>query len=85
MGVSPRGFRITQLHHTTDYGSYRWTVDTPEDLEFMRQIYGHFDGRDDFLWEEILELVHEKPNLMKINQAVKHKTLKEIDERSLRN
>ena len=85
VGVSPRGFRITQLHHTTDYGSYRWTVDTPEDLEFMRQIYGHFDGRDDFLWEEILELVHEKPNLMKINQAVKHKTLKEIDERSLRN
>jgi spore coat polysaccharide biosynthesis protein SpsF len=33
-GVSPRGFRIALLNHTTDFGDYRWTVDTPEDLEF---------------------------------------------------
>jgi spore coat polysaccharide biosynthesis protein SpsF len=81
-GVSPRGFRIAQLHHTTDYGAYRWTVDTPEDLEFMRQVYAHFDGRDDFAWIEILNLIHAEPDLMKINMGVKHKTLKEIDERA---
>src|SRR5918995_920221 len=27
-GVSPRGYRIAVLHHTTDFGDYRWTVDT---------------------------------------------------------
>jgi spore coat polysaccharide biosynthesis protein SpsF len=81
-GVSPRGFKIALLNHTTDFGDYRWTVDTPEDLEFMRQIYAHFDGRDDFSWKEVLDLVHNEPTLMQINAAVKHKTLKDIDERA---
>src|SRR5690349_23669150 len=38
-GISPRGFRVAMLNHTTDFGDYRWTVDTAEDLEFLRQIY----------------------------------------------
>lgn len=83
-GVSPRGFKIALLNHTTNYGDYRWTVDTPEDLEFMRQVYGHFDGRDDFTWKEVLDLVHNNPELMKINLGVQHKTLKDIDKRALK-
>jgi spore coat polysaccharide biosynthesis protein SpsF len=82
VGTSPRGFRIALLNHTTDFGDYRWTVDTPEDLELMRQVYGHFDGRDDFTWMEVLDLVHNEPQLMQINSAVKHKTLKDIDTRA---
>jgi spore coat polysaccharide biosynthesis protein SpsF len=81
-GTSPRGFRIALLHHTADFGDYRWTVDTPEDLEFMQQVYAHFDGRDDFSWKEVLDLVHDNPELMKINAGVQHKTLKDIDERA---
>lgn len=81
-GVSQRGFRIAQLHHILDYGAYRWTVDTPEDLEFMRQVYARFDGRDDFSWKDVLDLVHNEPELMKINAGVRHKTLKDIDERT---
>ena len=81
-GISPRGFKVGILHHTTDFGDYRWTVDTPEDLEFMRQVYGHFDGRDDFAWKEVLDLVHDEPELMQINAGVRHKTLKDIDERA---
>ena len=83
-GVSPRGFRIVLLNHTTDFGDYRWTVDTPEDLEFMRQVYSRFDGHDEFTWKEVLDLVHDEPKLMKINSGVKHKTLKDIDERGLK-
>lgn len=81
-GISPRRYHIALLHHTADFGDYRWTVDTPEDLEFIRQVYNRFDGRDDFSWKEVLELVHDNPELMKINAGVKHKTLKEIDERA---
>jgi len=84
-GISPRGFSIALLHHTTDFGDYRWTVDTPEDLEFMRQVYSHFDGRDDFTWKEVLELVHDYPELTRINAGVEHKTLKDIDKRALKN
>ncbi len=82
-GASPRGYNVALLHHATDFGNYRWTVDTPEDLEFMREIYSRFNGRDDFSWKEVLDLVHGEPELMKINANVQHKTLKDLDERAL--
>jgi spore coat polysaccharide biosynthesis protein SpsF len=84
-GISPRGYAIALLHHITDFGDYRWTVDTPEDLEFIRQVYSRFDGRDDFTWKEVLDVVHNEPDLMQINATVKHKTLKDIDERATGN
>lgn len=82
VGTSSRGFKIALLNHTSDFGDYRWTVDTPEDLEFIRQVYNHFDGRDGFTWQEVLDLVHSHPQLTQINAGVKHKTLKDIDERA---
>ncbi len=83
-GVSPRGFNIALLHHKNDFGDYRWTVDTPEDLEFIRQVYSRFDGRDDFSWKEVLDLVHDEPGLAGINANVQHRTLKDIDQRALK-
>ena len=83
-GTSPRGFRIALLNHTIDFGDYRWTVDTIEDLEFMRQVYSRFDGRDDFTWKDVLGLVHNEPRLIEINAGVAHKTLKDIDKRALK-
>jgi spore coat polysaccharide biosynthesis protein SpsF len=74
-GVSQRGFKIAQLHHDPDYGQMRWTVDTPEDLEFMSQLYARFNGRDDFTWQDVLALVQREPNLAAINSTVQHKTL----------
>jgi len=74
-GISQRGFRVAQLHHDPDYGQMRWTVDTPEDLEFMRQVYSRFDGRDDFSWQDILALIQREPELAAINSTVRHKTL----------
>ena len=81
-GVSPRGFKVALLNHITDFGDYRWTVDTPEDLEFMREVYKHFNNRDDFSWKEVLDLVHDNPELAKINANVQHKNLKDVDTRA---
>jgi len=74
-GVSLRGFKFAQLHHTTDFGDYRWTVDTTEDLEFMRQLFARFGERDDFTWKDVLQVVHDDPELATINSTVRHKTL----------
>jgi spore coat polysaccharide biosynthesis protein SpsF len=74
-GISQRGYKIAQLHNEPDYGRMRWTVDTPEDLEFMRQLYIRLDGRDDFSWWDVLQLVHSDPELAAINSNVRHKTL----------
>ncbi len=81
-GISRRGFKVALLDHSKDYGSYRWTVDTSKDLEFIRQVYSHFNGRDDFSWREVLALVHGDPVLMAINATVHHKTMKDIDART---
>ena len=75
-GVSPRGFKIALFNHHPDYGNLRWTVDTPEDLEFIRQIFARFDN-DDFGWHEILSLLEKEPELAKINADIHHKTLME--------
>ena len=79
--ISPRGFRVGLLHHYPDYGWMRWTVDTAEDLELLRLIYARFDGRDDFSWLEVLDLLQREPGLVEINAAVIHKHYRDIDER----
>ncbi len=80
-GTSQRGFQIAQLHHAPDYGSLRWTVDTPEDLTFIREIFTHLDGKTDFTWYDILQIVQQHPQLAEINAAVRHKTMTETDNR----
>jgi spore coat polysaccharide biosynthesis protein SpsF len=80
-GTSPRGFKIAQLHHQPDYGSMRWTVDTPEDLEFMRKVFDTLKDKNDFTWYDLLAVVQKHPELMKINVQVRHKTMTEVDER----
>ncbi len=81
-GTSPRGFRIGLCNHEPDLGAYRWTVDTSEDLEFMRQVYSRFGGRDDFSWKELLHLIQREPALAAINSSVPHKTLHDVDKRA---
>lgn len=82
VGRSARGFRVAQRNHVPDLGEARWTVDTPEDLEFVRQVYSRMGGRDDFSWTDVLELVQREPQLAAINAGVRHKTLNEVDERA---
>jgi spore coat polysaccharide biosynthesis protein SpsF len=83
-GTSAPGFRIAVLNHTEDLGGYRWTVDTAEDLEFVRQIYRHMVGRSDFTWQDVLEVIRSHPELAAINAGVKHKTLRDSDQRARR-
>jgi len=80
-GISPRGFKIALLNHTPDYGSLRWTVDTPEDLEFMRKVFDTLEDKNDFTWYDLLAVVQKHPELAEINAQVRHKTMTEVDER----
>jgi spore coat polysaccharide biosynthesis protein SpsF len=82
-GTSLRGFRIAQLHHEPDYGSLRWTVDTPEDLDFVRAVHARFEGRNDFSWQEVLRLCQLDPGLARINAGVRHKAMSEVDKRNV--
>jgi len=68
----PAAFRLRAVRDKTDRSSLRWTVDTPEDLELVRRIYGHF-GDDRFAWTDVLKLLERQPELLEINRHVRQK------------
>jgi spore coat polysaccharide biosynthesis protein SpsF len=74
-------FRVRIVDHDPDCGSQRWTVDTPEDLDLLRQIVARLDGRMDVAWTEVLALLEREPQLARINAAVQHKSGHDVDER----
>ena len=60
------GFRVTDVVNHVDYSALRWTVDTAEDLEFVRIIYGHF-GHGHFNWRDAVEVVNANAQWREIN------------------
>jgi spore coat polysaccharide biosynthesis protein SpsF len=78
---NPQRFRILLVNHEMDYGALRWTVDTPADLELLRNIYARFANRDDFSWLDVLALFEREPALAQINASVQHKHYQAVDER----
>ena len=71
---NPERFHLLHVRNDKDYGQLRWTVDTAEDLAFIREVYTRFDGRDDFTWREVLALLEKEPELAEINAHVQHKS-----------
>ncbi len=45
---------------------YRWTVDHPADLEFVRKVYAAFSQNGDFGFRDVFELLKERPDLATI-------------------
>lgn len=75
-------FRVVVVNHEPDLGSLRWTVDTAEDLELVRQLFTRFGNRDDFSWQDVLALFEAEPDLAAINAEVPHKDVFEVDDRA---
>ncbi len=73
---NPGLFGIASLTADADYSELRWTLDTTEDLEALREIYGRLGGRD-LGWREVLDLVKNAPELARINSSVRQKELHE--------
>lgn len=71
---NPQLFHIHGVSNETNYSQMRWTVDTPEDLAFVRQIYGSF-GHDRFSWQEVLDALERHPEWMEVNKHVRQKVV----------
>ena len=67
-------FPVHCVTNEGDYSSQRWTVDTPEDFEFVRLIYQHF-SHDRFSWREVLTLLERHPEWLEINRHIVQKAL----------
>ena len=58
-------FRVSNFKDYTNRSSFRWTVDYPEDLDFVRSVYSHFKGRESiFGYEEVLEFLRSNPEVV---------------------
>ena len=67
-------FIIRGVFNETDLSSHRWTLDTPEDLVFIRTVYEHFEN-DVFSWEDVLEYLDGHPDVVNINFNVQQKAV----------
>ena len=70
----PEKFRLQAVTEEADHSDMRWTVDTPEDLAFVRRVYDHF-GHADFSWRDVLAVLARHPEWQEINRHVPQKTL----------
>jgi len=73
----PERFSLISVTSDVDRADWRWTIDTAEDLEFVRQIYSRLGGVADFSWHDVVALLEEEPSLKWINAGVKQKAVDE--------
>jgi spore coat polysaccharide biosynthesis protein SpsF len=70
----PKPFRVLALAAERDYSSLRWTVDTPEDLAYVRTIYSHL-GDSAFSWQELVALLEQHPQWQEGGRCVQQKVV----------
>lgn len=84
-------FKLGHMDCEIDFNAMRWTVDEPQDFEFIRKVYGELYGQNnDFSMQDILRLLECKPEMLTINQGIQRnegllKSLKEDKEIEERN
>ena len=65
---NPTEFRILNITNSIDESSLRWTVDYPEDFEFIKQIYENlYNENTVFGMSDVLNLLKIKSDLIQIN------------------
>lgn len=70
----PDRFRLACVTTDEDASDLRWTLDTPEDLAFVRAVYAHF-GHDRFHWREVVRACREHPEWVALNRDVRQKEI----------
>lgn len=74
---NPSLFRLLPVTTGHDLHSMRWTIDTPEDIEFARQVFKRLGGRNDFGWLDVVNIVEREPALAVINSHLRPKHVTE--------
>ena len=54
----PNDFRCANFSSLSNDSSYRWTLDTAVDLQFIESVYAHFAGKEiEFGYSDVMELI----------------------------
>jgi glutamate-1-semialdehyde 2,1-aminomutase len=65
-------FLKSSIQHTEDLSNLRWSVDEPEDLIVVTNVFEHFSPNIFFDWKQVLELRRLHPKLFQANQKIKN-------------
>ena len=58
------------MEHSTDLSSLRWTLDEPEDLKLIENIYSYFAPEIFFSWKKILDYQLSNPKIFLVNKDI---------------
>ena len=68
-------FKLHPITTSPNRFAWRWTVDTPDDLEFAQQVYARLGNDDSFSWLDVAALIEKEPQLAEINSHISAKPL----------
>ena len=67
----PERFKLGNLENDRDLSGLRWTVDEPEDFDFVTQIYtALYPANSAFTSDDILTYLSENPEIVAINASI---------------
>ena len=70
--IHNESYRKTSVESNFDYGNERWTLDTPNDYEFIKSIYETlYLEKPDFSMQDVIEYLDKNPSLRGINSDSK--------------
>ena len=58
------------LTYEEDLSQERWTVDEPEDLVLVTEIFKYFYPKTNFSWQEVMQLREINPEIFTANQHI---------------
>jgi spore coat polysaccharide biosynthesis protein SpsF len=71
----PSRFRLLSVTDDEDHSHHRWTVDTIDDLQFVRTLLERWPNPEEPGWRDVLHLVESASDLASINAHVAQKTI----------
>ncbi|MCK4752755.1 MAG: aminotransferase class III-fold pyridoxal phosphate-dependent enzyme [Planctomycetes bacterium] len=64
-------FRTGVFEKFSDKSNYRWTLDEPEDNEFLKKVFGElYTEGEVFSYRDVFELLEKRPELLEINSHI---------------
>ena len=66
---NPDQFNLRCFEMDPNLSSWRWTVDKPEDLAFIRTVMSHLGNEINVSYKDIISLILSKPELAQINSG----------------
>jgi spore coat polysaccharide biosynthesis protein SpsF len=69
----PDRFLLRSVTSDVNRAHWRWTLDTPHDYQFLREVYARLTPSGSFTWLDVLRLLEQDPQLAQLNAHIRQK------------